>query len=137
MKNPESVQHAAVKIGSEKSFGLTIGAVLAILAVWPFVVHGGLIRGWLLGIAAAFVFAGIFSPETLRPLNKIWFQFGILLGKVMTPVIMGILYTLAILPIGLLRKALGHDPLHMRLDSKAKSYWVIRDKPPEPMINQF
>lgn len=136
MSLQETTHFRDTPMGSERGFGQVFAAVFALIALWPLTKGGEVRFGWL-AAAAVMLAVAYMAPHWLRGLNWLWFKFGLLLGAVLTPVIMGLLYGLSILPIGLLRKALGHDPLNTRWDAKAKSYWVVRSRPPEDMKNQF
>ena len=135
----EYTQHSSVKIGSEKSFGIVFGLVFGIIAVWPLFV-GDSIRFWSLAVAGAFLLVTFIRPVLLRPLNKLWFQFGIVLGKIMTPIVMSVLFLTTVTPIALIMRIFGKDPLKLKLDSKAKTYWIERAEPGPPsgtMRNQY
>ena len=128
-----------VQIGSEKSFGLVFAVVFVIIAVFP-LIDGDAVRVWSLGIAACFLFAAFFAKPLLRPLNLLWFKFGLLLYKIVNPVVMALLYYSTMVPTGLLMKLCGKDPLNRAFDAEAKSYWIERDPPgpePESMKRQF
>ncbi len=124
---------------SERSFGITfcvVFAIFALISVW----RGGTWWPWLGGIAAVFGVAGLIAPALLRPLNKLWFKFGLLLHKVMTPLIMGILFYLLITPVGLLMRLSGKDPMRMKGGDDAETYWIDREPIPaggDHMKNQF
>ena len=123
---------------SEKSFGVTFCVVFAIFALIS-VFRGGDWWPYLSGIATVFGAAGLIAPNILRPLNKLWFKFGLLLHKVMTPLIMGILFYLLITPVGLLMRLSGKDPMQMK-DSDKDTYWIDREPIPaggDHMKNQF
>ena len=95
---------------------------------------------WALPVAAAFLVISYTYPKVLAPLNLLWMKFGLLLHKVVTPVILGLLFFATITPIGLLARACGKDFLRLRLDRGAKSYWIERappGPPPQSMKNQF
>ena len=127
------------KAGSERSFGVVFAVVFVIIGLWP-LWDGGSMRLWALVMAGAFLAAGLFVPVILRPLNRLWFLFGIALHKVMSPLIMGLLFYLTVTPIALIMRMVGKDPLNRRFDPSAKSYWVERDPPgpaPETMRQQF
>ena len=143
---PVTQDHGA-KLGSDRSFGLVFAGVFGLVAVWPALSLGwrpqldpGAVRLWALAIAVAFAAAALLSPALLHPLNRLWFAFGHLLSKVVTPVVMGLLYVLAVVPTAYIMRLRGHDLLRLRLDRDAKSYWIMRD-PPGPardsMTNQF
>lgn len=128
-----------VKMGSERGFGLVFAAVFAIIGLLP-LVHDGPLRMWSLGVAAGFVAISFIYPRALKPLNILWFKFGLLLYKITNPIVMGVMYYIAVVPIGLLMKVFGKDPLERRFDTQAKSYWIERTPPgpePESMKRQF
>jgi len=132
-------QHSSIKIGSERSFGIVFCLVFGIIAVWP-LLSGGSIRFWSLAVGGGFFLVTLVKPVLLRPLNKLWFQFGIALGKIITPIIMSALFLTTVTPIALILRALGKDPLKLKMDSKATTYWVERAEPGPPsgsMRNQF
>jgi hypothetical protein len=132
-------QHISVKASSEKSFGVVFGIVFGIIATWP-LINGSPVRLWALGVAGVFLLTAFIQPAILRPLNRLWFQFGLALGKITTPIIMGGLFLTTVTPIGLIMRAFGKDPLKLKLDSKVKTYWIERAEPgPKPgsMRNQF
>lgn len=128
-----------VKVGSERSFGLVFAAVFSFIALVP-LMDGKTVRWWALVVAAVFLVAGLAAPNVLRPLNLLWFKFGLLLYKVVNPLVMALLYYLTIVPTGILMRLSGKDPLNRTFDPKAESYWIDRDPPgPEPttMKRQF
>jgi len=132
-------QHSSIKVGSEKSFGIVFGLVFGVIAVWP-LFGGGSVRFWSLAVGGGFLLVTFVKPVLLRPLNKLWFQFGIALGKIITPIIMSVLFLTTVTPIALILRAFGKDPLKLKLDSKAMTYWVERAEPGPPsgsMRNQF
>jgi hypothetical protein len=128
-----------VKVGSERSFGLVFTAVFTIVALLP-LTKGGEPRLWALAPAAAFLVTALFLPKALRPLNLIWFKFGLLLHKIVNPLVMGLLFFFTVMPVGVLMRMSGKDPLRLRRDSGAASYWIVRAPPgpaPETLKNQF
>ena len=136
----ESFDRATVHRGaSDRAFGLTFAVVLAILAavsVW----RAG--SSWPYTLTAAGIIAGIalVRPALLAPLNRGWMKFGLLVNRITTPVILGLLFILMITPIGLIMRMAGKDPLRLKGDPDAESYWVERAPPgpsPETMTNQF
>jgi hypothetical protein len=93
-----------------------------------------------LAIAAGFLAVALVRPSLLSPLNRLWFMFGLLLHKIVTPVIMGLIFFLTVTPTGLIMRLSGRDPLRLRRDPEAKTYWIEREPPgpdPETMRNQF
>ncbi len=130
---------ADVKPGSERGFGIVFAIVFAVIALWPLTGDGG-IRLWAAGIAIAFVALAFTYPRALKPLNLLWFRFGMLLHHIVTPVTMGLIFFVTVVPTGLIMRALGKDPMRRRLDSEAQSYWIMREPPgpaPASLTKQF
>lgn len=125
--------------GSERSFGLVIAAALVLLSLvnwW----HDGRVWPWMGGIAAVLLAAAFIYPAVLKPLNLIWFKFGMLLHAVVNPIVMAILFYVAVLPTGLLMRAVGKDMLRLKREPENESYWILRSPPgpePESMKDQF
>jgi len=125
-----------IKMGSNRGFGLVFAAVFALVALLP-LLRGLPVRGWALALAALFLGLAVTRPALLAPLNRVWFRLGLALGKVMTPVAMGVLFVIAVVPTALVLKLLGKDPLQLRLDRAAPTYWEARSSQPGPMSEQF
>jgi Saxitoxin biosynthesis operon protein SxtJ len=125
--------------GSDRGFGLTIAGVCGLIgAVRLALGHDH--ADWWLGAAAIALALALLRPAALAPLNRVWLRLGLLLYKVVSPVAMGVVFITTVVPIGLLMRALGKDPLRLRRDSHAASYWIQRDPPgpaPDTMKNQF
>jgi hypothetical protein len=136
----EPVQsHRKVTVGTERNFGIVFAIVFAIIGLAQ-LYRGGAVRWWAIGVSATFLFCAFIAPRLLRPLNHLWFKIGLLLHHVVNPIVMGALYFGAILPMGLLLRAVGKDLLHLRFDKAAMSYWMSRDPPAPPpggMAKQF
>lgn len=134
----DTTSHVEVKMGSDRSFGLIIGAVFFIIALWP-VLSGAGPRLWALIVTAAFGGTALIFPDLLAPLNRIWFRFGLLLNRIVSPIVMGIIFFLTVVPIGLIRKAFKPDPLGVTFDAEAESYWIVRtdETKPTDMKKQF
>jgi hypothetical protein len=135
-----------VKGSSDRSFGLTVGGILLAIAGVRTGLHlwDGTAPGWfegvLAGIGLALVAFGLAAPERLAPLNRAWTKLGLILFKVVNPVVLGLIYLTTIVPIGLLMRLMGRDLLNLEFDRRAASYWVVREPPgpaPETMIRQF
>ena len=132
-----------VKVGSERSFGLVFAVLFVIVALFPLLTMSdqeGTIRVWALIVAAFFVVSALTMPRVLAPLNMLWFRFGMLLHKIVNPLIMGLIFFLTVTPIGLIMRALGKTPLKLVFDKNADTYWIERDPPgpkPETMKRQF
>jgi Saxitoxin biosynthesis operon protein SxtJ len=130
-----------VKSGSDRGFGLTVGGILLLIALVRAYFYGlGWVQYGLGGIAVALLALGLIAPGSLRGLNRAWMKLGLILFKVVNPIVLALIYATTMVPIGLVMRATGHDPLRLRLDPEADSYWIPRDPPgpaPETMINQF
>jgi len=129
----------AVISGSDRSFGIVMAAVFALLSLlnwW----HNGHFWRWTGGIAVVFVGAALLCPVLLRPLNWFWLRFGLLLHMVMNPIVMALVFFGAVLPTGLIMRAWGKDLLRLERQPDATSYWIERQPPgptPESMRDQF
>ena len=129
------MKKSKIKISSNKSFGIVFFIVFLIIAIWP-LLNGYEIRSWSLIISIVFLLLGILNSKILTPLNKIWFKFGILLGSVIAPIIMSIIFFLVVTPTSLLMKLFGKDILGIK-KNKSKSYWIEKSGPKSKMKNQF
>jgi hypothetical protein len=125
---------------SDRSFGRTFAVVFAVaagLSAW----RGWRIGpGWFVGLALLFGLAAAFRPAVLAPLNKAWLHFGLLLHKVVNPLVMAAMFFLVFTPMGVLMRAFGKDFLRLKRDPQAASYWIARQPPgpaPETLKNQF
>ena len=125
-----------VEHGSEKSFGIVFSIVFLIVALYPLIDSEGL-RIWALIISTIFLLLAFIAPNTLSLPNKLWFKFGILLGSIIAPIIMALVYFLTVLPTGLIMRLFGKDLLKQKLDKNTKSYWMERSEPMGSMKNQF
>ena len=127
-----------VKAGTDRGFGLVFAGFFAILSAiswW----RDGTSWHFLLPIAAAFLVVAYTFPALLGPLNRLWLKFGLLLYKVMNPLILGLLFFITIMPIGLVMRLFGKDFLRLKLDREASTYWIERKPPgppPQSMRNQ-
>ena len=124
---------------SDRSFGLVFSVVFLIIAAWPLLAGHG-VRWWAVAVAAAFVAIALAIPALLAVPNRLWMKFGLLLGKIVSPIALGILFYGAITPLGVVMRWAGKDPLRLKLDAQAKSYWIDREPPgppPASMTNQF
>tara|TARA_Y100000591_G_C21664480_1_gene609568 strand:+ start:201 stop:587 length:387 start_codon:yes stop_codon:yes gene_type:complete len=120
---------------SNRSFGLVFFIVFILIGIYP-ILHQESLRIWSIIIAVLFLILGLFNSKILTPLNRIWFKFGIVLGKIVSPVIMGIIFFLVVTPIGLIMKILGKDLLNLKFN-KNKSYWIKKNDLKSKMKNQF
>ena len=124
-----------LKIGSNRSFGIVFFIVFLIVAIYP-LINNGEIRLWSLIISLIFLFLGLANSKILHPLNKLWFKFGIFLGKVISPLIMGIIFFLVVTPIGILMRMLNKDLLNLKFNN-TNTYWIEKTEPKSKMKNQF
>jgi large-conductance mechanosensitive channel len=124
-----------VKISSNRSFGIVFFIVFLIIALYPKINNQDL-RLWSLVISILFLILGLTKSKILAPLNKVWFKFGIFLGKIVSPVIMGIIFFLVVTPTGIIMRLLRKDLLNLKFDKK-KSYWIEKKGPKSKMKNQF
>ena len=124
------------KINSEKSFGILF-AVIAFVTAAFFIYKGNASYIWFLLIALAFVLLAFFLPNTLKKPNLIWHKFGVLLGSIVSPLVMLLIFILTIIPTGIIRKILGKDSLNKEMELDKKSYWVDRKDPITNMKKQF
>jgi hypothetical protein len=125
--------------GSDRTFGIVFTILFLIIGCWP-LLKDGPVRVWALGVAGIFLALAIAVPKALAPLNRLWMAFGLLLGRIISPIMLFLVYLVAVVPTGLIMRAMGKDPLHRRLDRAAKSYWVHRVPPGKPdatMTRQF
>ena len=130
-------QHQIDKVGSERNFGLVFAVVFALVGLWP-ILGGNGMRIWALAVAAVFALLAFVRPSVLRPLNLAWFRFGLLLGRIVSPVVMALIFFVAVTPTALVMRMFGKDVLQLRFDREAKSYWIGReDDPATSMKNQF
>ena len=125
-----------IKLGSNRSFGIVFFIVFVLIATYP-LLNQGEIRIWSLIISFLFLFLGLLNSKILTPLNKLWFRFGLFLGKMISPIIMGVIFFLVVTPIGFLMRFFGKDVLNLKLNKKKNSYWIEKDGPKSKMKNQF
>lgn len=123
-------------MGSNRSFGVVFSAVFLIISFWPLFTEGT-IRIWAIFIAIIFLLISYFKPDALYPLNKIWFKFGLLLGSIVSPIVMGIVFFIIVTPIGIIMRIIGKDLLNKKINNSVKSYWIKREQMIGTMKNQF
>ncbi len=125
-----------IKISSNRSFGIVFFIVFLFIALYP-ITYSEDIRIWSLIISFIFIILGLLNSKILTPLNKLWFKFGVILGKIVSPTIMGIIFFLVVTPIGLLMRVLGKDLLRLKYNKKDNTYWIEKNGPKSKMKNQF
>jgi hypothetical protein len=139
MAHEDLTREDKVEGSTDRAFGWVFTAVFVLIGVWP-LLHSNAPRWWAIGIAAAFALVTLIKPTLLSGLNRLWMKFGVLLGKVVSPIALGVLFYLVFTPIGLLMRLTGKDPLRLKFDRAGDSYWIRREPPgppPKSMTNQF
>ena len=124
-----------IRMGSNRSFGLVFFAFFLIIALYPLTI-GENPKYWLIILSLIFLILGLLKSNILAPLNKLWFKFGLLLGSIISPIVMGIVFFIVITPISLIMKILGKDLLNLN-KNKNNSYWIEKTGPKSTMKNQF
>ena len=125
-----------IKISSNRNFGLVFFIVFLIVSIWP-LTYGEPVRFWSAIISSIFLILGLINSKLLSPLNKLWFKFGMILGSIVAPVVMGVVFFLVVTPIGLIMKIMGKDLLNKKYDKKKRTYWIKRDTLIGTMKRQF
>jgi hypothetical protein len=129
----------AVEGSSNRTFGFVFGVFFVLIGAWP-LLHAGSPRWWALAVAAVFALVAAWRPTLLAGLNRWWMKLGLLLGRIVSPIALGLLFYFVFTPIGLIMRLLGKDPLLLRRDAGATSYWRRREPPgprPDSMTHQF
>ena len=124
-----------IKLPSNRNFGIVFFIVFLIIALWP-VLKQNEIRIWSLIISFIFFALGLINSKLLTPLNKLWFKFGILLGNIISPIVMGIVFFLVVTPTGLVMRIFRKDILKLKKNSN-DTYWINKDNTNSSMRNQF
>ena len=124
-----------IKISSNRSFGIVFFIVFLLIALYPLLKDNDL-RIWSLVISFIFLILGLINSKILTPLNRLWFKFGLLLGKFISPLIMGIIFFLVVTPIGIIMRLLKKDLLNLKYNKK-ETYWIDKSGPKSKMKNQF
>ena len=134
------VSHDDREPPSIKNFGITFAIVFAVIGLWPLVFRGEHPRYWAAALAIAFVGAAYLAHGILKPLNQLWFRLGMLLHRIVNPVVLGIMFLVFITPIALALRLLGKKLIPLAFESNTASYWINRDPPgpaPDSLRNQF
>ena len=124
-----------IDIGSNRSFGIVFFIFFLIISFYP-IINGENFRIWALLISIIFLILGLVNSKLLTPLNKLWSKFGILLGKIISPLIMGVIFFFVVTPIGLLMRLLKKDLLNLKFN-KRQTYWIEKNGPKSKMNKQF
>jgi predicted membrane metal-binding protein len=139
MAHEDFTREQQIEGSSDRSFAAVFALVFGLVCLWP-VLFGGSPRGWAAAVALAFALVGMLRPAWLAPLNRLWMRFGLLLGAVVSPIALGLLFYGVLTPIGVLMRLFGSDPLRLRRDPAMRSYWLPRQPPgppPRSMDRQF
>ena len=134
------VSHDDREPPSIKNFGLTFAVVLGVIALWPLVFRSEHPRYWALVLGLAFAAAAYLAPGLLKPLNSLWFKLGMLLHKIVNPIVLGIMFLVFITPIALVLRLLGKKLIPLTFERDKASYWIERIPPgpaPDSLRNQF
>ena len=124
-----------IKISSNRSFGIVFFIVFLLIALYPLLKANDL-RTWSLVISFIFLILGLINSKILTPLNRLWFKFGLLLGKFISPLIMGIIFFIVVTPTGIIMRLFKKDLLNLKYNKK-ESYWINKSGPKSKMKNQF
>ena len=124
-----------IKIGSNKNFGIVFFIFFSLIAFWP-ILNDGQIRLWSLVLSIIFIILGLINSKLLTPLNILWFKFGIFLGKIVSPLLMGIIFFFVVTPIAIFMRLLKKDLLNLKYNDN-KSYWIKKNEIKSKMKNQF
>ena len=125
-----------VKISSNRSFGFLFFFVFFVISLWPLKSQGDL-RLWAFILSLVFLVLGVLNSKFLTPLNKLWFKFGILLGSIVSPIVMGAVFFIVVTPTGIIMRFLGKDLLRINKNKTISTYWINRDKQIKTMKKQF
>ena len=136
----ESLQRPEQAHGSsDRALGLVFAVVFLAIGLYPWFFNGAL-RLWALVVGGAFAAMALLLPSLLAPLNRAWTRLGMLLHKVMSPIVLGVMFFLVITPMGVVMRWLGKDPLRLHFDRELPSYWLERTPPgpkPDTFSDQF
>ena len=124
-----------IKVPSNRNFGIVFFIVFLLISLYP-LVNSESVRSWALIISFIFLCLGILNSQLLTPLNKLWFKFGIFLGKVVSPIILGFIFFIVVTPTGILVRLFKKDLLNLKFHSR-QSYWIEKSGPKSKMKNQF
>ena len=124
-----------IKVGSNRNFGIVFSIVFLLISLYPLLKSGD-IRVWSLVVSFIFLILGIVNSKILSPFNKLWFKFGLLLGKFVSPLIMMIIFFFVVTPIGILMRLFRKDVLNLKFNNK-ETYWIEKNGPKSKMKNQF
>ncbi len=129
------MDNSKIKLGSNRSFGIVFFVFFLLISLWP-LKNGGNLNIWLFSISIIFLILGVINSKLLKPLNFIWFKFGLLLGSIISPIVMSIIFFLVVTPTSILIKLFNKDILNLKKNKK-KTYWIEKTLPKSQMDKQF
>ena len=124
-----------IKLPTNRNFGIVFSIVFMLIALWPLINHND-IRVWSLILSLIFFILGLFNSKILNPLNKIWMKFGLLLGEIVAPIVMALVFFLIITPTGFILRILKKDVLKLKKNNE-KTYWIKKEKVKNNMKKQY
>ena len=129
----------AVKASGHRAFGIVFAVVFAVVGLWPLMSQGG-VRVWALVVAALFLVAALLAPALLALPSRLWQRLGMLLHRIVSPVVLGFMFYVVVTPMGMLKRAVSRRDFRWRRGGSADSYWIRRDPPgpkPDSLNHQF
>ena len=129
------MEEKKIKIGSNRSFGIVFSIVFLIIALYPLLNSDG-IRIWSIILSSTFFIFGVLNSNILSPLNRIWFKFGIILGRIVSPIVMGLVFFLVVTPTSLILRLFKKDNLNLKKNDN-RTYWIDKSDKKSKMKNQF
>lgn len=124
-----------IKVGSNRSFGIVFSVFFLLIAIYP-LINQESIRIWSIILSIIFLLLGLINARVLTPLNFLWFKFGMLLGKFVSPLVMGMVFFLVVTPTGIIMRLLNKDLLNLK-KNKSNSYWIKKQENKSDMTKQF
>ena len=128
MSHESLLRNETIEPSSNRTFGLVFAVVFALIGAWPLLSGNG-VRAWSLVIAIAILAAALAMPSILAQPNRLWMRFGLFLHRIVSPLVLGIMFFLVVTPIGFVMRAFGKDPLRLRFEQNASTYWIDRSPP--------
>ena len=129
------MEEKKIKIGSNRSFGIVFSIVFLIVALYP-LLNSDSIRIWSIILSSTFFIFGLLNSNILSPLNRIWFKFGIILGRIVSPIVMGLVFFLVVTPTSLILRLFKKDNLNLKKNDN-RTYWIDKSDEKSKMKNQF
>ena len=133
----EIKSYSTLKIGSEKNFGIVFSVFFALLTIYFYFKSQNFYSIIFFCISLFFLFFSFVKPSIFKIPNLVWSKFGILLGMIVSPIILFLIFILLVTPIGLFMRFIGKDLLNEKTGKKYKSYWVKRINQMNDMKDQF